>query len=82
MLISSTIWPFSQIEYLSDGAFFNLSSIEELSLDRNRVKEVAKGWLYGLRTLTTLGLSHNQVCSTVFWFKLRTVVVFNREARF
>ena len=41
----------NQIEYLTDGAFFGLSSIEELHLDRNRVNAVEKGWLYGLTTL-------------------------------
>ncbi len=46
---------------MSDGAFWGLSSIEELSLDRNRVGEVTKGWLYELRTLRSLGLSHNLV---------------------
>ncbi len=36
----------------------------EFSQDRNRVKEVSKGWLYGLKTLVTLGLSGNKVFQT------------------
>jgi len=47
-----------------DGAFFGLSRIEELSLDRNKVPTVNKGWLYGLTTLRYLSLSYNRVSSS------------------
>ena len=50
-----------QIEYLMDGAFFGLSRIEELSLDRNKVPIISKAWLYGLKTLRFLSLSFNKV---------------------
>jgi Leucine-rich repeat (LRR) protein len=56
-----------QIEYLMDGAFFGLTRIEELSLDRNKVPTISKGWLYGLTTLRFLSLSFNRVSLFKLW---------------
>ena len=52
----------NQIEFLSDGAFYiSGGQIEEISLDRNRITNVRKGWLYGLDQLRYLSLSNNRI---------------------
>ena len=52
----------NQIEFLSDGAFYiSNGQIEEISLDRNRITNVRKGWLYGLDQLRYLSLSSNRI---------------------
>jgi Leucine-rich repeat (LRR) protein len=52
----------NQIEFLSDGAFYvSNGEIEEISLDRNRITNVQKGWMYGLDHLRYLSLANNQI---------------------
>ena len=52
----------NQIEFLSDGAFYISGGvIEEISLDRNKIDKVQKGWLYGLDNLRYLSLANNRI---------------------
>ena len=52
----------NQIEFFSDGAFYIQDGvIEEISLDRNRITAVRKGWLYGLENLRYLSLAYNRI---------------------
>ena len=52
----------NQIEFLSDGAFYIANgAIEEISLDKNRITSVQKGWMYGLDHLRYLSLANNRV---------------------
>ena len=52
----------NQIQFFGDGAFYiEDGAIKEISLDRNKITSVRKGWLYGLKHLKYLSLAYNRI---------------------